>query len=668
MSSVIIYFIYRKKSWDSSQIFIDVSTIALTLVLAFFTFFRMKTLTDVMTLNPWALLSATNITANILTISTMVAIVLSSTMKHFPIAFKVMIAGVLLYIGSDFMYFFELNYDVYMPNQTLDFTYLMSLVLMISAGLIEIYNPAKGSEDVILNSPPKKDFSKKFHFIFIIPIFLVWYSGYNLTVLIFYFAILGLRLILSYNLKVIRNNTLFEAEKTLNIKLESIIEERTKQLVESNKRLDMLAKKDDLTGLFNRRYFLEYFQLQINAYENQHLNKEMVLFYIDLDYFKTINDTYGHDTGDLILIEIAKRFNNISCEDTLVARMGGDEFTILVKKIMAKTEVEEIARGIIELCCSPIVITPYKFTLSASIGISRYPYDGNSLNILMKNADIAMYYSKDLGRGKYHFYTEILSEQIERKNNVQLALKSADFEKEFEIFYQGQFSVKDKKLIGAEALIRWNNPELGSVSPTEFIPISEETGMIIPIGEWVIKTVFNKIKAWNSKYGIGLRVGINISPKQLDDVNFIPQLETMINSLEINPKWLDLEITENSAMKSEAKMEELLTAMSGLGCSISIDDFGTGYSSLSYIKRYDIDRIKIAKELIDEIVIDINSEKIVHAIILMSKGLGLATIAEGVEYEEQFNKLVELGCDEIQGYLFAKPVTSQEFEEKYLNE
>lgn len=668
MVSVLSYFMYKRKSFDTDLLFIDVTTIALTSILIFLSLSRFETISELLILDYWAWINFLAVSANFLTISTMVVLMISNSMTCFPCMFRFMIIGILIYIGVDFAYYFEWIYGVYTPFEYIDIFYMAAIGLIICSGLIEIYDPARGSQQVVMNQFINRNISHRIHSLFLVPILLTYLKGFNWIIIISFLGILGIRQLLIYNFNAFKNRILLDAEKTLNQKLEEMIEENTKQLVETNYQLDMLSKQDDLTGLFNRRYFLERYQSMLEKHEDGISPiREMVLFYIDLDHFQAVNDSFGHDIGDLVLIEISNRLKAWRPDERLIARMGGDEFVVIFENALSKEQIEEIAQELVDLCCQRVHISLYQFTPSASLGISRYPQDGTTLSLLMRHADMAMYHSKDMSRGSFQFYTESLSDGIERRHNIQLALKSANFDEEFEIYYQGQFSIPERRLVGVEALLRWNNPELGAISPAEFIPLSEETGMIIPIGEWVLKTAMNQVRIWNLEHGQSLRVGINISPIQLEAADFIANMESTMRNLQIKPEWLDLEITENSAMETDAGVEKLLTVMSELGCSVSIDDFGTGYSSLSYIKRYDIDRIKIAKELIDEIVTDINSEKIVHAIILMSKGLELATIAEGVETEEQLQKLIELGCEEVQGYLLGRPMPAELFEKSFLN-
>lgn len=418
------------------------------------------------------------------------------------------------------------------------------------------------------------------------------------------------------------------------------------------------------TGLYNRRYLFKYLDSLIS--NNQ--KKPFTLIYIDTNRFKSINDSYGHQIGDEVLKILSKRFKKNSMEHCSVFRVGGDEFVVLVEKEFDKEYISSVTERILDLIKVPISIELYLFKLTASIGIVSYPKDAEDKDLLMKYVDIAMYEAKKAYRGNHYlFFDSDIIRKIERKNEIELLLKSVIYDEEFVLFYQPQYRIKDQKLIGMEALLRWNHSEDCIISPAEFIPIAEESGVIIDIGDWVINKAFEQIKEWNDKYNLDLKISINVSPIQIENINFVNKLNKKIHKKEILPQWIDLEITESSAMNPNITSEEVFKKFSNIGVSTSIDDFGTGYSSLSYIKKFDVDRLKIAKELIDNIAEEKNDLIIVQAIIMMAEGMGLQTIAEGVEDLKQFDILKQLGCDEIQGYILGAPISAKEFEIKHIN-
>lgn len=314
----------------------------------------------------------------------------------------------------------------------------------------------------------------------------------------------------------------------------------------------------------------------------------------------------------------------------------------------------------------PIIINEHTLIVTVSVGISVYPFDGDNRSSLMKKADIAMYRAKENGKNLYEFYNIETDYEVSKKLQLEHLLGNGIKNNEFVLYYQPQINIKDNKLIGFEALIRWNNPLLSVVSPQDFIPLAEETGIIIDIGKWVIEECFKQIKIWNEKYKLDLKVGINVSPKQFMSIDFINDLIYSANKYSISPSWIDLEITEESAMKNEEYLIKKLQQLNKIGFKISIDDFGTGYSSLAYLKQFSIDTLKIAMPFISEIDNKVEDYQIVQAIIAMAKSLGLNVIAEGVERTSQLELLKELGCDEIQGYYFGRPMTAIDAEEKFL--
>jgi len=286
----------------------------------------------------------------------------------------------------------------------------------------------------------------------------------------------------------------------------------------------------------------------------------------------------------------------------------------------------------------------------------------------MKNADIAMYNSKSKGYNQYSFFNSFMNDIIIEKHEIEMLLRNADYNKQFQLHYQPQINIQEEKLVGVEALIRWNSPVKGNIRPDKFIKIAEEIGCVEEISDWVINEAARQISQWNRKYGVNLKMGINISPKQLDGMNFIKKLKDIIHTYKLQPEWLDIEITENIAMRGETTLEEIFASLDDLSISTSIDDFGTGYSSLSYIQEFSFDRLKIAKELIDKISSDSSNNHIVEAIVMMAKSLRITTIAEGVETYEQLEILKDIGCDEIQGYIFSKPLPAKELESNFLND
>jgi diguanylate cyclase (GGDEF)-like protein len=395
-------------------------------------------------------------------------------------------------------------------------------------------------------------------------------------------------------------------------------------------------------------------------------NNPVTVFFLDLDRFKAINDTHGHDIGDDVLLEISQRLTGWNKYNALLARLGGDEFVFAFKGRDYFERAEEMARELADCCNETIHIDNLRFNLSASIGITVYPWDASDRSGLMKNADIAMYHAKSIGYRSYTFFNRDLDMMTRRKNDIERCLDKSHYDDEFYLVFQPQFTIPDRQLVGMEALLRWNCPDLGAVMPGEFIPAAEEMGIITKLGRWVAAKAIEQISDWNKRLDSNLKVCINISPRQLEETDFVDKLISIMDRAGVPHNWIDVEITESIAMKGEEAIGTIFSALDEKGITTSIDDFGTGYSSLSYIKKFSFDRLKIAKPLIDNMAAGFEDKQIITAIIMMAKAIGLRTIAEGVETQEQLEALIELECDEVQGYIFSKPLTAAEFEEQIL--
>jgi diguanylate cyclase (GGDEF)-like protein len=427
--------------------------------------------------------------------------------------------------------------------------------------------------------------------------------------------------------------------------------------------LTFLANHDNLTSLFNRRYFLTCLEENIAS---KLPSETLAVILIDLARFRTINDNFGHHIGDQLLIELSGRITAWNSYAATISRLGGDEFAVLFTGKYTRKDIEKFCLQLIESCSKPVRIGNHKMSLTISAGIAVFSEESCDGYTLMKHADIAMYRAKSQGYNRFEFYNPLFGQEVNLKNKIEILLKQADFEKSFELFYQPQFSFPYHNLVGAEALIRWKSAELGYIPPSVFIPVAEEIDHIFKIGRWVMQKSIQQAAAWNSKIPLRMKIGFNVSPKQLKDESFFDILKTLLRDDGIDPAWLDAEITESIMISAEDKVRAMLHWLKTLGVSVSIDDFGAGYSSLGYLSKYPFDRIKIDKSLIASISsCNHNGTQIVKAAISMAKSLGIKTIAEGVETQEQLDILTDLGCDQAQGYLLGRPVSADMFEQLF---
>ncbi|HEU4816784.1 putative bifunctional diguanylate cyclase/phosphodiesterase [Janthinobacterium sp.] len=430
-----------------------------------------------------------------------------------------------------------------------------------------------------------------------------------------------------------------------------------------------LAYCDSLTGIPNRQAFLETLEREL-VRSKEHDKKFAVLF-MDLDAFKRINDTLGHDVGDHLLKVVSERLRETIRPSDLVlraehefeassggsnlARLGGDEFTILIPDLERVEDALNVAHRVKEAMRRPFMIEGHEIFVTASIGISLYPEDGEDCNSLLKYADTAMYHAKNCGKNNAKLYSSSLTMEIMSHVKMEVGLRKALQNNELYLLYQPQIDVPSTQIVGVEALVRWRHPERGIISPTEFIPLAEETGLIVPIGEWVLRTACNQAKAWQSDGGRAIRMAVNLSAKQFKDENLMQIVLSALADTGLDARLLELELTEGTLMDDARATMVTLEQLRGIGVYLSIDDFGTGYSSMNYLKRFDVRALKIDKSFIAGLPQDTENAAITRAIIAMAHGLKMVVVAEGVETDEQLLMLEEYGCDMAQGYFLGHP-------------
>ncbi|CAH2031326.1 sensor domain-containing protein [Trichlorobacter ammonificans] len=427
----------------------------------------------------------------------------------------------------------------------------------------------------------------------------------------------------------------------------------------ADERIHFMAHYDALTGLPNR-ILLHDRLLQAILYAKRQQTKVAILF-LDLDRFKTINDTLGHSVGDLLLQAVAERLKTCVRNSDTIARLGGDEFIVVIPDLRDADHAGKIAQKILNSIAAHFMIRDMELHTTASIGISLFPEDGTANEELISNADVAMYRAKDNGKNNYQFFTPVMNTSSYERLTIENKLRRALEREEFILYYQPQVNVVTGRIIGAEALVRWQNPEIGLVPPDMFISLAEENGMIVPIGEWVLREACRQNSLWQRQGGTPISVAVNLSAMQFHQKNLTTLVARVLEETELQPCWLELEITETGIMKN-AEAITTLNALKQMGIKLSIDDFGTGYSSLSHLKKFPLDKLKIDKSFVHDVTTNQDDTAIVSAIIGMARSLNLQVIAEGVETREQRDFLAANGCCEMQGYLFSKPVPAREFE------
>ena len=423
-------------------------------------------------------------------------------------------------------------------------------------------------------------------------------------------------------------------------------------------RIEYLAHYDPLTGLPNRTLLQDRFTLAIAQAKRSH--RRVGVLFLDLDRFKKVNDTLGHSAGDSVLQQTAHRLRGCLRQADFVARQGGDEFIAIISDLDMIHDAAHVAQKIIKAMGRAMEVHGHEIHMSPSIGISIYPDDGNNIEALLKNADIAMYQAKNAGRNNYQFFAQEMNESAFEHLAFETSLRRALDNQEFVLHYQPQIDIASGRITGAEALIRWRHPDLGMVSPAQFIPVAEESGLIVPISTWVLQQACAQAATWRKVLSAPLRVGINVSALQFRHRDFVELVTDTIDQSGIEASALELELTESVVMHDADSVIAKLLALQEVGVGLAIDDFGTGYSSLSYLKRFPIDRLKIDQSFVSDIGRNSDSEAIIQAIISMAHSLRLQTLAEGVETVEQFNFLRDHGGEEVQGYLFSRPIPSDD--------
>ncbi len=452
-------------------------------------------------------------------------------------------------------------------------------------------------------------------------------------------------------------NDLKQAQQSL----EERVLKRTEELASVNlslqqnqSRLDHLAHHDSLTDLPNRLLFKDRLEHAIAT--SRRTGRRMALLFLDLDRFKTINDSLGHDCGDRLLCVVAERLA-LSCRGSdTVARLGGDEFILLLEDISSSAQITSVAQKILRQVAQPVNVAEQTLYTTTSIGVSLFPNDGDSADTLMKCADTAMYRAKEMGRNNFQFYTADMDAHAHELLLLESSLRQALDNQQLELYYQPQLDLESGQLVGFEALVRWDHPEHGLLLPKAFIPLAEETGLIEPIGAWVLQTACRQIKHWQDRGYPPVRVAVNISARQFRSSDLLEMVRSCLDQADLEARWLELELTESMVMDNTERAILIMRELDELGIELAIDDFGSGYSSLAYLKRFPISKLKIAQEFVNDILKDKNDAAIADSVIALARSMKLQVIAEGVENAAQCDLLRQRGCHQGQGYFFSNPL------------
>jgi len=430
--------------------------------------------------------------------------------------------------------------------------------------------------------------------------------------------------------------------------------------MQTQEQLRFLAHHDALTELPNRTLLLDRLKQALARVRRG--NRRLAVLFLDIDRFKTINDTLGHDIGDHLLQDLSQRLRSCLRDGDTVARFGGDEFVVLLDDLGNVTDITGIAQKILEVLKPPFIVGEATLHVTASIGVSMFPSDGEDSGTLLKNADTAMYRAKDLGRNTYQFYSADMSARAFERLTLENSLRHALEREQFVLYYQPQVDVRSGQVVGAEALLRWRHVEFGLVAPAEFVPLLEETGLIMPVGEWVFRRACAQLKKWHEAGHHDLRVSLNLSSRQFSDRHLGTTIKQIMEETGVRPECIELEITESLIMQHTRTTMDILETLNRTGVRVGLDDFGTGYSSLAYLRRFPLDSLKIDRSFVLDIPKDPDDMAITQAIIMMGRSLKLDLVAEGVETVEQRDFLLGQGCPVMQGHLFGHPMAAEDFE------
>gem|GEM_PF-5878779 len=656
---VVVYMINGFKKIHWTKFFVDLGTILLIILgLCSGLIFSKMSFADFS--NLISLYVVINIIFDILIVTSLLLLLSSVKLKKLDRSILVLALSFTVYIYADFSLLYDLIVpDYHLPEINVYFYYLSFIIMVFGASMIE--HDVKQNKSTLEQNPENLMNTRVILVLVIIPILLFAMGHLSLG----HLTIISITIII-YQYVNVYIQKMFTAESIINEKekvmklLEEKVDDRTRALKIINDELYFKSITDSLTGLNNKSYLIE------NANEIILSETPLALIYIKIDRLWVVSSYHGHQIEDQIIKIIASRLRELEKSGFIVSYLGGQEYGVLVPHYRDHP-YEEVSQKLHEIIDTPVKFDELEFNLHSSVGISRYPYDSDNTEDLVKNAVLAMnFVQSNTQKEEIMFFTDDMRERVSKLNKMEMCLRKANYDTDFELLYQPKFDMEKQDVIGMEALLRWNHFEEGTIMPTEFIPVAEETGLIIKISDWVFKTAFAQVSNWNREYGLDLKVSVNLSPLSFESPNFLETIKYLIAQTETKPEWVEFEITERVAITNDQNTLDILRELRTLGFTISIDDFGTGYSSFAYMQNYEVDMIKIARELIENVTSQDQKYYILEAILTMTNGMNLHAIAEGVETKEQLKILEKLDCHLVQGYIIDYPLSVEAFEMKYL--
>jgi diguanylate cyclase (GGDEF)-like protein len=659
--SLILLGYFQVRNWNKMQVFLDTAMVAISIMVIVWVFvFEQNTAkAEVLLSDP---VSMSSLIMDFIIYAWTNICFFSTRKQKEPLFIKFSEAGGVVFVVIDIIYYYEYFYRSYEPNSLLDGGYVIAFALMGISGLMKIKLINQEDKNQTGAQIDKEQFSfkhiKKELLFLIVPILLFVFRGIEAPSLLFLItAIMFYFIFTNFTQNSIFRDKILEREKEYISELENRVEERTQEIIK-------VMNTDVITGLKNRRYLEEYLEKEIRTIDR---DEKIYLLYIDQNKYKSVKSIYGKYMAERVLEEVGKRIEKIVEEKNgLATSYGEDIFVATFKSTEDYEEALRIAEKVINFCSDNYLVENHIISVTLNIGVACYPCDSKNMEELIRNADTAMMQARKTGFNVIQKYDKQIGIYINKRDRIELKLKKVIYDEEFSLQFQPQVNCNDGSIYGVEALIRWFTKKGDYIPPMDFIPITEENGMIISLGYWIMEQAAKQLSSWKKLYASKIKMAINASSKQLIEENFTDKLIQILENYQIPKQDFEIEITESIQLETNSMIHETLAKLSSYGISIAIDDFGTGYSSLYYIRELPVNRIKIAKELIDHIDHDIYAKSIVQMVISVAKVNNIKVIAEGVETKEQWECLKEMECDEIQGYLFSKPLVPNELEKNWL--
>ena len=658
--SLILLGYFQVRNWNKMQVFLDTAMVAISIMVIVWVFvFEQNTAkAEVLLSDP---VSMSSLIMDFIIYAWTNIWFFSTRNQKEPLFIKFSAAGGVVFVVIDIIYYYEYFYRSYEPNSLLDGGYVIAFALMGISGLMKIKLINQEDKNQTGAQIDKEQFSfkhiKKELLFLIVPILLFVFRGIEAPSLLFLItAIMFYFIFTNFTQNSIFRDKILEREKEYISELENRVEERTQEITK-------VMNTDVITGLKNRRYLEEYLEKEIRTIDR---DEKIYLLYIDQNKYKSVKSIYGKYMAERVLEEVGKRIEKIVEEKNgLATSYGEDIFVATFKSTEDYEEALRIAEKVINFCSDNYLVENHIISVTLNIGVACYPCDSKNMEELIRNADTAMMQARKTGFNVIQKYDKQIGIYINKRDRIELKLKKVIYDEEFSLQFQPQVNCNDGSIYGVEALIRWFTKKGDYIPPMDFIPITEENGMIISLGYWIMEQAAKQLSSWKKLYASKIKMAINASSKQLIEENFTDKLIQILENYQIPKQDFEIEITESIQLETNSMIHETLAKLSSYGISIAIDDFGTGYSSLYYIRELPVNRIKIAKELIDNIDHDIYAKSIVQMVISVAKVNNIKVIAEGVETKEQWECLKEMECNEIQGYLFSKPLVPNELEKNW---